>query len=275
MGLVQYESSDEDEDVQIEDAAPPSASPPKTILSQQPQDAPKPQPPVSSTPSQPISQPQPPSEPVLGPVQGPTIGPSRPPPSSHSPEADPMAFLSDPNPSTDPPRSPYTTARLLTRDLTLPAVPSMEIPPSPPPTQHADITPLTLKFTNFLALKRRPNDPAHFNSRLGASSALRNPALMDKLLDFVGIETEFVQGDGSGTVQYRSTVGAEVWDPEGFPEWAYRGALRRAQEEARKERERGRGEAVDFVSAGVGTTGVEGGAGAAPVRNGRRTMFDT
>jgi hypothetical protein len=96
---------------------------------------------------------------------------------------------------------------------------------------------------------------------------------MDKLLDFVGIETEFTEGDSSGTVQYRTTVGSDVWDPEGFPEWAYRGALRRTQEEVRKERERGRGEAVEFVSAGA--AGVEGGAGAAPVRNGRRTMFDT
>ncbi|KAK0656864.1 HCNGP-like protein-domain-containing protein [Cercophora newfieldiana] len=185
-----------------------------------------------------------------------------------------MAFLSEPGAAdSDPPRSPYSTARALARDLTLPAVPDMAIPPSPPPTQHADMTSLNAKFDTFLKLKRRAADPAHFNSRIGASSALRNPALMDKLLGFVGMETEFSEGDAAGTAQYGTTVGSDVWDPAGFPEWAYRGALRRAQERGTRERERARGEPVQFVSSGAGA-GVEA-AGAAPVRFDRRTMFDT
>lgn len=94
---------------------------------------------------------------------------------------------------------------------------------------------------------------------------------MDKLLGFVGIETEFVEGDGTGTEQYATTLGTEVWDPQGFPEWAYRGQLRRAQDRGNRERERGRGEAIEFVPSGT----VDGGAGSVPVRGQRRTMFDT
>jgi len=327
MGLVQYDSSDEDEDAQVEQTATvkttlhlemvcykhtadskpqPSASSSKDTEPQI-KDAPRkpirkphthhqvtnrltePQPPTETTPSlQPPTQPQSaPEAPSLGPVLGPVLGPAldpQPPPSAAanpSPtaqttldpsEVDDMAFLNDPTP--DPPRSPYSASRALARDLTLPAVPDMDIPPSPPPSQHADMTSLNAKFDNFLKLKRRAIDPAHFNARLGASSSIRNPATMDKFLNFVGMETEFAEGDGAATAQYVTTVGTDVWDPSGLPEWAYRGALRRAQAEVTKERERARGEPVEFVTTGAGA-GVEGGAGAVPVRGQRRTMFDT
>jgi len=104
---------------------------------------------------------------------------------------------------------------------------------------------------------------------------------MDKLLGFVGIEHDFAaaSGDDDGeedsanasaaTAQYATTLGADLWDPRGFPEWAYRGPLRRAQEKLARDRERGKGEAVEFVSAGTAE------AGSAPVRGQRRTMFDT
>jgi hypothetical protein len=135
------------------------------------------------------------------------------------------------------------------------------------------MTSLNAKFDTFLQLKRRATDPAHFNSRLAASSALRNPSLMDKLLGFVGIETSFVEGDSAAAEQYATTVGRDVWDPDGFAEWAFRGALRRAQEKEGRDRERTRGEPVEFVSSCIGAGSA--GSGSAPVREQRRTMFDT
>jgi len=181
-----------------------------------------------------------------------------------------MSFL-DEDPSTaaastaplDPPRSPYSASRALLRDLTLPAVPNMDIPPSPPGSPPPSLDALNDKFDTFLRLKRTKG--VHFNERLAASSAGRNPALMDKLLGFVGIETEFDLEGGGGDVaaateQYATTLGTDIWNPAAFPEWAYKGPLRNAQERGHKERERGRGEPVEFVSAST----LGAGSGSAP-----------
>ncbi|KAL2160947.1 hypothetical protein VTH06DRAFT_8659 [Thermothelomyces fergusii] len=114
----------------------------------------------------------------------------------------------------------------------------------------------------------------HFNERLAGSSGMANPALADKLLAFVGVGTEFdADGDasadagggggggGRGLEQYATVLSADVWDGgASFPEWAYRGALRRTQERVAKERERARGEAVEFVSAGLLAPGPGGAA---------------
>jgi hypothetical protein len=152
----------------------------------------------------------------------------------------------------------------------------MDIPASPPGTPPPGLEALTAKFDTFLQLKRTKG--VHFNERLAASAGMRNPALMDKLLGFVGVGTEFEEVDGSdrgngaegaddvargrrkrGLEQYATVLSAEVWDPMGFPAWAYKGPLRKAQERGARERERGRGEPVEFVAAG----GVAGGTGSA------------
>lgn len=208
-----------------------------------------------------------------------------------------LSFLTNPpDPSTSTadaaPRSPYSAARSLARDLTLPAVANMDIPPSPPPASGSPdpgLDALNSKFDSFLRLKRTKG--VHFNARLAASSALRNPGLMDKLLVFSGLETDFSAGDedsaaaaAAATGQYATTLVRDLWDPAAFPEWAYRGPLRRAQDRANRERERARGEAVAFVAASASAAAAEGtvgpavvavSAGEAPVRGKRRTMFDT
>ena len=235
---------------------------------------------------------------------GPVLGPARPPPNTSTtstsslPEVD-LSFLDAPTQQPDPndqeqqqqqqqqqqqppepPRSPYSSTRALLRDLTLPAVANMDIPPSPPGTPPAGHAELTAKVENLLQLKRTKG--VHFNERLAGSAGMRNPALTDKLLRFVGIETEFGgSGDGGGgggggggsggrssndkaTEQYDTVLSAEVWDPHCFPEWAFRGALRRTQERVAKERERGLGEPVEFVPASGSAGGSAGsGAGAA------------
>ncbi|GAB1311448.1 hypothetical protein MFIFM68171_01658 [Madurella fahalii] len=312
MGLVQYDSSDEDEDVPIQTRPPatkPSAEPLPSNINSDSQSHPT----TSTTTAEPPLPPQP-TPPEPGPLLGPALGPSRPPPQALQPpptaaaagagggggegeeeeaEVD-LSFLdadhpTNPTQPAEPPRSPYTAARTLLRDLTLPSVPNMDIPASPPGSPPPGHDALTAKFDSFLRLKRTRG--VHFNERLASSAGLRNPALMDKLLAFVGVETGFGdddegtgegdadagEGDGGGggdadgglqkgrkaggrraTEQYATVLSGEVWDPHCFPAWGFKGALKKAQELGRKERERGKGEAVEFVSA---TTAADGGNG--------------
>ncbi|KAK3397562.1 hypothetical protein B0T20DRAFT_438606 [Sordaria brevicollis] len=331
MGLVAYDSSDEDEDVQVDTPSVTQDTKNKTfsLPSQNDAESPngqnettlplpsalQPQPPALSSELPQQQQPQPapgpslsPSEP-LGPVLGPALGPSMPPPTTGlntlpDPDSDAdvdMSFLGDPSttttglPSTssstqlEPPKSPYTTTRTLLRDLTLPAIPNMDIPPSPT-LSPSDIdsverlAALTNKFDKFLELKRTKGQ--HFNSRIAASAATRNPGLMDKLCRFVGVETEIwfdndssdspssaptnsvKEGGGKGEVkpppagweQYATTLSPQVWDPSSLPGWAYRENLRKTQERMQKENERKKGERVEFVSGGSTMTSRNGSA---------------
>jgi len=179
-----------------------------------------------------------------------------------------MSFLSEPPTSLDPPKSPYTLNRTLLRDLSLPPVPNLSIPASPPGSPPPGLSALTSKFDNFLLLKRTKG--IHFNQRLAANPGMRNPALTDRLLKFVGVSTgeEDDDGDdhddrngegpkGGGPIeQYGTTLGVEEsgWDPRAFPAWAYYGQLRKQNERTARERERRKGERVEFVSAGLGAS---------------------
>lgn len=183
-----------------------------------------------------------------------TIGPNLPPTEeeqlateAYPEEMDQEALTSQPE---DPaPSSPYSAARSLIHTLTLPTVPNMDIPPSPPssPSQVTAQAALSAKFDKFLELKRKKG--IHFNARIADSHALKNPPLMDKLLEFVGVGVDFDNGAIEGTEQYATTLPNELWDPAAFPEWAYRGPLRKSQEKLQKERGREKGEAVQFVPA--------------------------
>lgn len=158
--------------------------------------------------------------------------------------------MDDVQPNQPAPSSPYTTNRGLIHNLTLPTVPSLDIPPSPPssPSSASSRAALTAKFDKFLELKR--DRGVHFNARLADSHALKNPPLMDKLLGFAGVGTAFEDGSAAdGACQYATTLPTDLWDPACFPAWAYRGQLRKAQEKVQKERGRERGEAVHFVPA--------------------------
>lgn len=98
----------------------------------------------------------------------------------------------------------------------------------------------------------------HFNSKLEQSPALKNPSLMDKLLDFVGIDE---------VGQYETTLPKELWDPRGFPEWAFRDKLSKSREKIAKEKDADRASggrtAIDFVpsnsASSEGATGLLGG----------------
>ncbi|KAK4153548.1 hypothetical protein C8A00DRAFT_43551 [Chaetomidium leptoderma] len=326
MGLVQYDSSDEDEEVQTRVEAQGPSNPAVKPSSSTTQNAAEPTATASSVPTDPPSnttlppRPNPAPGPQLGPVLGPTLGPSRPPqpppdshPSSSSLRDVDLSFLDSPTQQQQqqdeeeenetphqPPRSPYTTTRTLLRDLTLPAHPDMTIPPSPPGTPPPGLGALTAKFDTFLRLKRTKG--IHFNNRLASAAGMKNPAVADKLLAFVGVEMEFFppsssstgaaaggedmedgDGSGSGTAtaveQYGTVLSSEVWDPTCFPTWAYRGPLRKAQERGAKERERGRGEAVEFVAAtsaaGTGSGSAGESRSGTPGVGKRKGRFDT
>lgn len=171
------------------------------------------------------------------------------------PAGPPQATM--PNSSTySAPSSPYTAQRAAIRDLTLPTKPNLDIPPSPP---GSPIPGPDQKFAHFLELKKQG---IHFNAKLASSSALKNPSLLPKLMQSAAVGHE---------KQYATTLSTELWDPLGFPEWAYKEELGVAQKEVSKKKEEERAktqrESIDFVfartstpSSGGGTLGITDGA---------------
>jgi hypothetical protein len=100
---------------------------------------------------------------------------------------------------------------------------------------------MTQKINHFLALKQQG---VHFNEKLSKSSALKNPSLLGKLMTFAGLESD---------EQYASTLPTELWNPDGFPDWAFKDELGKAQVETVKKREeeiaKGLRPGVEFVKA--------------------------
>lgn len=139
---------------------------------------------------------------------------------------------------TMPPQSPYSANRALLRDLTLPTIPNYDIPLSPPGSPKESTN---AKFKHFLELKKQG---VHFNAKLSKSSAVKNPSLMHKLMDFADIEE---------AGQYSTTLPKELWDPSVFPQSAYKEELAKSQQRILKRREegktRGQRENIDFIPA--------------------------
>lgn len=167
-----------------------------------------------------------PDAPLVGPTFGPTVeGP------------DEIQLLEEEDLALAP-QSPYSANRALLRDLTLPTLPNYDIPPSPPgsPLQSTNA-----KFKHFLELKKQG---VHFNEKLAKSSALKNPSLMQKLMDFSDIDE---------TGQYATTLPKDLWNPDGFPAHAYKEELAKNQQKILKKREdekaKGQRESLDFVPA--------------------------
>ncbi|MCJ1389747.1 hypothetical protein MMC18_002604 [Xylographa bjoerkii] len=136
------------------------------------------------------------------------------------------------------PQSPYSVNRALIRDLTLPTIPNFNIPNSPlgsPPPG------LDEKLGHFLELKKQG---VHFNEKLARSSALKNPSLLKKLMDFAGVDE---------SEQYATTLQSSIWDPKGFPPSVYKEELAKSQQDIHKKREEERAkvqrESIEFVSA--------------------------
>ena len=132
----------------------------------------------------------------------------------------------------------YEATREAIRNLTMPPVPSFNIPPSPPGSPPPNST---KKFANFLKLKKQG---VHFNERLASTAALKNPTLFQKLKQHAGISDE---------EQYATTLPGDLAVPTSFPPWAYADELNKTQGKIRQRKEdqvkkKGR-DGIDFVPA--------------------------
>ncbi|KAL1858553.1 Proteasome subunit beta type-7 [Paecilomyces lecythidis] len=230
LGLGAYESSSEDE-------APVTAPQPKA--KETPKERPAQQPSVSQAPTA-ASVPEPVVEPppTVAEPTGPVVGPFQP--------------QRTPSPPLDRPRSrqssPFSTTRTLVQDLTLPPVPNLDIPPSPPGSPDPVAN---KKFAHFLDLKKQGT---HFNEKLASSSSLKNPSLLTKLRQHVGI-------DEKG--QYATSLPLDIWDPSALPAWGYKEELLKSQQELRRVLEEkkaaGQRESIEFVSGGTPSGSSRGG----------------
>ena len=143
------------------------------------------------------------------------------------------------------PLSPYSAKRVAIRDLTVPPMPILNIPPSPPGPASSESD---KKFQHFLELKKQG---IHFNDKLANSSALKNPYLLQKLMDHAGLHEQD---------QYSFTFSENLLNPRGFPPWTYKEELARSQQVVAKKKEEERAkaphESIEFVSAaGAGSSG--------------------
>ncbi|KAL1955033.1 hypothetical protein VTO42DRAFT_324 [Malbranchea cinnamomea] len=206
LGLDAYSSSSEDEVTEEKPVQPiqPKGSPKKAPVEAQSQDV------EPSSVEEPVRpQPQPSSE-----ADRPLVGPFRPP--EHETEPLPLADESHP-----PSRrsSPFSATRALIRDMTLPPIPNLNIPPSPPGSPD----PVTnKKFEHFLSLKKQG---VHFNQKLASSSSLRNPSLLSKMMEHAGIDEK---------AQYATSLPTDIWDVSTLPPWGYKEELNKSQQEIRR-----------------------------------------
>ncbi|KXG45377.1 uncharacterized protein PGRI_042900 [Penicillium griseofulvum] len=220
LGLGDYESSSEDE---VEQKCPPPNSqrskdiPPAASQAGQDKD---------HKPSQ-----QPKETPFHIPTEsvpeGPVLGPA----------SMDMAPLSEDKHSTGGRLSPFSASRGLVQDLTLPPVPNLDIPPSPPGSPNPAAN---AKFEHFLSLKKQG---VHFNSKLASSSSLKNPSLLKKMMEHAGIDEQS---------QYDTSLPADLWNTSNLPKWGFKEELLRTQQDVRKKSEEkqapGQRTSVDFVT---------------------------
>ncbi|CEN61524.1 hypothetical protein ASPCAL08178 [Aspergillus calidoustus] len=155
-----------------------------------------------------------------GPVSGPVLGPAH--------NASEAMQLSD---------GQFSTTRTLIHDLTLPPVPNLDIPPSPPGSPNPSAN---AKFAHFLRLKKQD---VHFNEKLAGSASLKNPSLLHKMMEHAGID---------GQAQYSSSIPTDLWDTSSLPNWGYKEELLKAQKElnvkAEEKRAKGPRDTIEFVS---------------------------
>ena len=104
------------------------------------------------------------------------------------------------------------------RYLTQAPIPMTSMPSSPPgspdPVANA-------RFARFLELKAKG---VHFNEDLGRKSSFLNPGLLATMMSRVGVDEEH---------QYRTSLPLDLWNPNAFPEWAYKEELLRSQQQIR------------------------------------------
>ncbi|KAL4808573.1 HCNGP-like protein-domain-containing protein [Aspergillus unguis] len=130
-----------------------------------------------------------------------------------------------------------STSRLLIHDLTLPPVPNLDIPPSPPGSPNPSAN---AKFAHFLNLKKQD---VHFNDKLASSVSLKNPSLLKKMMEHAGIDEQ---------AQYSNSLPSDLWDTSTLPSWGYKEELLKVQRElnakAEERKSKGPRDTIEFVS---------------------------
>lgn len=130
-----------------------------------------------------------------------------------------------------------SNARSLIHELTLPPIPNLDIPPSPPgspdPTANA-------KFSHFATLK---SQGIHFNAKLASSSSLKNPNLLQTMMKHAGIAED---------EQYLSSLSDVIWNPLALPQWGFKEELSKMQKSLRARVEEGKAAgqrgSIEFVT---------------------------
>lgn len=112
----------------------------------------------------------------------------------------------------------------------MPRFPNFDIPPSPSPPaadseEADDLRARTKKFDRFLELKKQG---IHFNTRLAESTASRNPAMTQRLLDFAGLRAE---------EQYGNTLGENFGVPTTWPDEFLEELMRENEKRIKKAKE--------------------------------------
>ncbi|WEW60346.1 hypothetical protein PRK78_005831 [Emydomyces testavorans] len=150
----------------------------------------------------------------------------------------PKLYATEENPSLLQKSSPFSSQRSLIRDMTLPPHPNLDIPPSP---SRSPSPSSNQKFIHFLSLKKQG---IHFNEKLASSSSLKNPSLLPSLMQHAGLEEKS---------QYATSLGENIWDVTGLPQWGYKEELQKSQQEIRRrvqeKKESTLRESIDFVQA--------------------------
>ncbi|CDO76929.1 hypothetical protein BN946_scf185006.g11 [Trametes cinnabarina] len=125
----------------------------------------------------------------------------------------------------------------------IPGVVDWGIPPEPEtPCDEA----IKAKITQFLALKRDPHNPRHFNDSLMSNRAFRNPHLYAKLVEFVDVD------------ERTTNFPKHIWDPMDVKEEWYADRIAEEQK-ARSEataaaQSSSKRSHIDFASSSKSTT---------------------
>ncbi|KAI0642506.1 HCNGP-like protein-domain-containing protein [Trametes meyenii] len=136
-----------------------------------------------------------------------------------------------------------TQIRGLLRPPPIPGVKDWGIPPEPDMSCDEAIQ---TKIASFLALKRDPQNPRHFNDSLMANRAFRNPHLYAKLVEFVDVD------------ERTTNFPKDVWDPMDVKEEWYVDRIAEAQKARSQATAASQSSAkrshIDFLSAAMSST---------------------
>lgn len=133
-----------------------------------------------------------------------------------------------------------SNSRSLIHEITLPPIPNLDIPPSPPGSPDSAAN---SKFPHFATLKTQG---IHFNAKLATSSSLKNPNLLQTMMKHAGISED---------EQYSSSLSDDIWDPSELPQWGFKEELLKEQKNIRARVDEGgvagQRRSVEFVASGT------------------------